>query len=261
MSFGALPDDYAGPTLRLGLWFDDHPGGTVSFAAGKVSDFDASIPESWGGGMEAIGCTLTAPNGESWTGWKEVPATIQTRQGQRPQPKNPEEFVGFQTKALGRALKRAGYPDGTGDLAELLRWRLVKHEIARGNGQNAVAALTAQAPPIADARLHTPVAAGRIAPQGAPTPRAALNGGPPSAPKPSSSPAAHIEASTETDSTTLGELLAAFSSVDDNGMEAIREKCTEWDLTADDVLTPGQARKVMAFAQSILTRQTRAAKD
>jgi hypothetical protein len=125
----AISETYASPGLRLGLLLEDHPTATYSFdlVAGK----DIGVPDSYGGGKSFCLCTIHFGAGRAdVTAWKPVP-----------DKGNPDDWNILCTKTLGRALKRAGYPDDLKDLKALVLWRQRDAEIAAIRGGTAQVAI------------------------------------------------------------------------------------------------------------------------
>jgi hypothetical protein len=115
---GTISESYASPGLRLGLLLEDHPDATYTFDL--VSGDAIGVPESFGGGKQFCLCTIRFGSGRATvTAWKAVPDRG-----------SPDEWNILCTKTLGRALKRAGYPDDLHDLKALVLWRQREAEIA-----------------------------------------------------------------------------------------------------------------------------------
>jgi hypothetical protein len=137
----AISEFYASPGLRLGLLLEDHPEATYDFQL--VAGSDVGVPDKFGGDKQFCLATIRFPAGRSdVTAWKPVPASG-----------SPDEWNILCTKTLGRALKRAGYPDDLKDLKALVLWRQRDAEIAaiRGGAELTVqSANTIAALPSAD---------------------------------------------------------------------------------------------------------------
>jgi len=140
---------YITPTLRWGLFKKDYPGapepefGLVDPATAGVPD-DFCQDECGNPVTQFVRCIVYYPDGRvAATGFKEVP--IQEIVAGKPKNyvRNAESYVKLCTMALGRALKRAGYPDRTTDLRAFLLYerRNAEIEIIRAGGP--VAALPA----------------------------------------------------------------------------------------------------------------------
>jgi len=110
---------YASPGLRHGLLLEDHPQAVVTFTCQKGTEL--GIPRSAGGDEEYAVATITFPassNKSTAVGWKALKSG-EKRKGDH----DSDVWQVLCTKALGRALKRAGYPADTTDLKALLLWR------------------------------------------------------------------------------------------------------------------------------------------
>jgi len=110
-------ETFASPGLRWGLLLEDHPMATHDYEL-KVGT-DIGVPDQYGGkGMFCV-CTLRIPGQEPIVAYKEAP-----------RGKDPDDWVVTCTKTLGRALKKAGYPDDLKDLKALVLWRQRNAEVA-----------------------------------------------------------------------------------------------------------------------------------
>ena len=116
---GQISESYASPGLRLGLLLEDHPQATYEFTL-RTGD-EIGVPDEYGGGdRKFCVCTITfGPERASVEAWKPVSGNG-----------TPDEWNILCTKTLGRALKRAGYPDDLHDLKALVLWRQREAEIA-----------------------------------------------------------------------------------------------------------------------------------
>lgn len=115
---GQISESYASPGLRLGLMLEDNPGAAYDFRL-AVGD-EVGVPGEYGGAGKFCVCTITFPDGRpDVVAWKPVAAKGQ-----------PDDWNVLCTKTLGRALKRAGYPDDLHDLKALVLWRQREAEIA-----------------------------------------------------------------------------------------------------------------------------------
>lgn len=129
---------YASPGLRLGLLLHDHPNATYEFSlkTGK----ELGIPEQFGGGGNFCEAVIHFGDGKAdAVAWKPVP-----NKG------DADQWNVLCTKTLGRALKKAGYPDDTDDLKALVLWRQRDAEvkaIQAGTQQLAIQATSAPAAP------------------------------------------------------------------------------------------------------------------
>jgi len=109
-------ETYASPGLRWGLLLEDHPKATHDFDMKDGKDL--GVPDSYGGGGKFCVCTLRIPGQEPLVAYKPVKGRGE-----------PDEWVVACTKTLGRALKKAGYPDDLKDLKALVLWRQRDAEI------------------------------------------------------------------------------------------------------------------------------------
>lgn len=104
--------NYTSPWARWALLLEDHPGSTHDYTVATGDEL--GIPEAFGGGdRKFCVCTITLPDGTTHVGWKAP----ESNKG------DSDEWVKIQAKALGRACKKAGYPDNTDDLKAVLLWR------------------------------------------------------------------------------------------------------------------------------------------
>lgn len=110
-------ETFASPGLRWGLLLEDHPRATHEFELKKGSTI--GIPSEYGGDGNFCVCTIRIPGQEPIVAYKEAP-----------KKKDPDEWVVACTKTLGRALKKAGYPDDLKDLKALVLWRQRNAEVA-----------------------------------------------------------------------------------------------------------------------------------
>lgn len=104
---------YASPGLRWGLLLADYPDSKWAARVGTAED--VGIPGDFAGAGAFCIVTINFPpeaNLEPVLGWKPT----------KPRGE-PDDWNVLCTKALGRALKRAGYPGSLPDLNALLRWR------------------------------------------------------------------------------------------------------------------------------------------
>lgn len=132
-----ISPDYASPGLRLGLLLHDHPNAHYDFK--QVKGTELGIPANFGGEGDFCLATIHFGDGRAdASAWKPVP------------PKGDAELWNvLQTKTLGRALKKAGYPDDLRDLKALVLWRQRDAEISAivsGTQQVAIASTTARQP-------------------------------------------------------------------------------------------------------------------
>ena len=124
-----IAEDYVSPSLRWGIFKQDHPEASVEFHAATGKEL--GIPKTFGGDEEYCVATIHRHLGDASpiVAYKPVADAKQNR-GDHPS----DAWNVLCTKALGRALKRAGYPDTTEDLRVfvLYKQRLAEHEAIRG---------------------------------------------------------------------------------------------------------------------------------
>lgn len=104
---------------------EDHPGAVCSFELKPGSDL--GIPPQFGGDQPYCVATITFPaetGKPPVKGWK---AAQSERANSSDHPS--DVWLKLTTKALGRALKRAGYPGDTKELKALVLWRQRDAEI------------------------------------------------------------------------------------------------------------------------------------
>lgn len=129
-----IPQTYCSPLTRWALCVEDWPGASHTFETTTGSDPRVNVPAEFGGTGKFLLCVIDFGAGNERkpaTGWK--PLT-----GVKP---NADEYNIVCTKALGRALKRAGYPDDLDDLRACILWRQRRAEIAAIQGAPPVGAL------------------------------------------------------------------------------------------------------------------------
>lgn len=143
------PDKYASVNLRWGFFMADHPGAPPPrFELVAGADLESAPPAAFGGELEYVQASIYDQHGtlvardhkevptheDRWTG----PSGNRTKQSV-PFERTPDTWRTLCGKALGRALKRAGYPDSMDDLKPLLLWRqrLVELELIAGRGEAA----------------------------------------------------------------------------------------------------------------------------
>lgn len=128
-----MPDidpSYASPNIRWALLLTDFPGAEYSFRSALGSDI--GVPEHWGGDEEHVIATITFPahtqrapieaakavaealTVDRWTAGRRQKVTLD---------RSSEEWERVCTIALGRALKRAGYPPNMNELKAVMVWR------------------------------------------------------------------------------------------------------------------------------------------
>ncbi len=113
---GNISETYASPQLRLGLLLVDHPGSSHSCEM-RVGT-EVGVPRAYGGEGNFCVCTLLIPGHEPIVAYKAIK-----------DHGNADEWQVNSTKTLGRALKKAGYPDDLKDLKALVLWRQREAEI------------------------------------------------------------------------------------------------------------------------------------
>lgn len=136
-----MRESYASPNLRWALLLEDHPSATHSFRVGRAEEF--GVPPDFGGDQQVVVCTIIFPAESGLqpsVAYKEV-----TDSKGRPIPQSdwdPATWNVLTTKALGRACKRAGYPDSLPELKALVHWRQRTAEVeALVAGRTPLAAL------------------------------------------------------------------------------------------------------------------------
>jgi len=141
-----ISESYASPGLRWGLILEDHPGTTFHFELMAGTEIpDVAVPEQYGGARDFCVATIRFP---ADSGLADVVAYKSV-----PSEGTADEWNVLCTKTLGRALKRAGYPDDLHDLKALVLWRQRNAEVAAiatggtqlaiGTGEAVTAALEA----------------------------------------------------------------------------------------------------------------------
>lgn len=114
---------FASTNLRWALLLEDHPQAEEQFSVAKGTEL--GIPANYGGDKDHLVASIVYPDRAPHVGFK----AIEDRG-------DDEGWSKLQSQALGRALKRAGYPDKLSDLKALLLWRQRLAEIAAlANGQ------------------------------------------------------------------------------------------------------------------------------
>lgn len=122
---GAISATYASPGLRHGLLLEDHPEADVEFTCEKGTA--VGIPPQMGGNEDYCVARITFPAASKKpvaVGYKAIKSG-EKRRGDH----DSDVWLVLCTKALGRALKRAGYPSDTMDLKALVHWRQREAEI------------------------------------------------------------------------------------------------------------------------------------
>ena len=121
----AIAEDYVSPSVRWGILKQDYPQAVVEFSHCKGSEI--GIPPKFGGDEEyCVASILLRPTDQlPITGYKPF-SDAQTRKGDH----SSDAWNVLCTKALGRALKRAGYADTASEMRVLVQYkqRLAEHE-------------------------------------------------------------------------------------------------------------------------------------
>lgn len=150
-----IDPNYMTPNLRWGLFLKDHPGAPApKFRVGTNAEAEQAmgVPADFqrdecGEGV-TVWCVavICYPDGtEAAEGWKEIPTKESTKNGSKDFVRNAENWTKLCTMALGRALKRAGYPDSVADLRAFLLYEQRNVEIGMIRaGQMPVAAIEAR---------------------------------------------------------------------------------------------------------------------
>lgn len=112
-------DNYASPPLRAAIFNRLYPGSQIHY---ELCSMEEAFPDGWrsyeGKATEAIRCQIDRSDGCVFIAFKE----IDTVDKGRAQDKTPENLAKNETKALGRALTRAGIPQKMSELQSLMRW-------------------------------------------------------------------------------------------------------------------------------------------
>ena len=139
---------------------DDHPDAVITYREGTAAE--CGVPASWGGDGLVVICRIERPGLPPVEAYKPVELKVQ-RGGRTVDAVLDADWWNVQsTKALGRALKRAGYPDDMRDLKALVLWRQRNAEVEAITGGTApVPAL----PPGVDPETGELTAAGRPDPE------------------------------------------------------------------------------------------------
>lgn len=123
-----IAEDYVSPSLRWGIFKEDHPDASVEFTSVKGTTL--GIPKDFGGDEDYCLATISRQPGDDSPiiGYKPVADTKGIRGDHIS-----DKWNILCTKALGRAIKRAGYPDTTEDLKLfiLYKQRMAEQEAIR----------------------------------------------------------------------------------------------------------------------------------
>ena len=121
----AIAEDYVSPSVRWGLLKQDHPEAVAEFT--HCTGEEIGIPEKFGGKEDyCVAQILLHPNDQTpIVGYKPF-SDAQTRKNDHAS----DAWNVLCTKALGRALKRAGYADTASEMRVLVQYkqRLAEHE-------------------------------------------------------------------------------------------------------------------------------------
>jgi len=121
----AIAEDYVSPSVRWGLLKQDHPKAVAEFT--HCTGEEIGIPEKFGGKEDyCVAQILLHPNEQiPIIGYKPF-TDAQMRKGDHAS----DAWNVLCTKALGRALKRAGYADTASEMRVLVQYkqRLAEHE-------------------------------------------------------------------------------------------------------------------------------------
>jgi hypothetical protein len=129
-----ISESYAAPYLRWGLLLEDHPGARYQFELVVGTEMDPNpIPSEFGGDRKFCVATIHFP---ASSGLASVSAYKPANDG------SADEWNTLCSKALGRALKKAGYPDDMKDLKALLLWRQRNAEMEAVMSGSSPAAIT-----------------------------------------------------------------------------------------------------------------------
>lgn len=113
----AIADDYLSTSLRWSLFKADWPDGAIEFREASAEDLD--IPKSFRKDNEMI-CVATL------TRFPNDPTPIMAYKSESSVAGNQRDtdaWHSLTSKAMGRALKKAGYPDRMADLKVLMNFR------------------------------------------------------------------------------------------------------------------------------------------
>jgi len=123
-----IAENYVSPSLRWGIFKEDHPDASVEFHA--APGIELGIPKDFGGSEQYCVATIFKHPGDTSpiVGYKPV----SDAKGGRSEHVSDGWNI-LCTKALGRALKRGGYPDTTDDLRVFVQYkkRMAEHSAIR----------------------------------------------------------------------------------------------------------------------------------
>jgi hypothetical protein len=127
-----IAEDYVSPSVRWGLLKQDYPHAVVDFS--HATGAEIGIPETFGGKDEyCVAQILLRPDDSlPIIGYKPV-SDARTNKGDHPS----DAWNVLCTKALGRALKRAGYADTASEMKLVVQYkqRLAEHDAISGGSQ------------------------------------------------------------------------------------------------------------------------------
>jgi hypothetical protein len=124
-----ISESYASPGLRHGLLLEDHPAAEARWSIRPGTE--VGIPVEQGGNDDFVVCEIVGIFDEATgkerppaVGYKALSSAPKKKDGSPVKFDHPSDQYHLNcTKALGRALKRAGYPDDLDDLRSLVTWR------------------------------------------------------------------------------------------------------------------------------------------
>lgn len=245
---------YASPGLRWGLITEDWPGVTATFGIATAAELE--IPSRVAAPDEEFVTAVIIFPPESGraavTGYKPWSLKVRGKDG-RVRDVNVEHasdhYQVLCTKALGRALKRCGYPDDLDDLKSLLVWRQKLAELAAlGSGA---------------ARLEMASAdvAGAIEAAAKPADATEYDDGdaPSSDPDRDVSPevaeARVVDAATSSPSReTVSEMRKHVNALDEDARKALRDWCRAEGVKMSDPATEEHAQRIAVKAIELLAR-------
>lgn len=113
-----IAEDYVSPSVRWGICKQDHPDAVVEFSQRLGTEI--GVPENFGGKDQYCVAQITLrPNDPDVViGYKPV---SDARSGKGDHPSDAWNVLC--TKALGRALKRAGYADTAGEMRIIVQYK------------------------------------------------------------------------------------------------------------------------------------------
>ena len=136
-----IPPDYASPLLRWALLLEDYPESTYGFDCVGYDGIPEHVRppellrETLGLKGDEVFClaiiTFPSDSGKPTAyAWSALSTGVKGRGGAASPVKTLEQWNTLCTKTLGRALKRAGYPDKLPELKAAILWRRRNAEIA-----------------------------------------------------------------------------------------------------------------------------------